>query len=143
MSTAAPTAPAQPLRAHMARMRDLLKELLVSGLPDGATRDNGPADSSHRLPNTLSIGIKDVSSSVLLATLSEQLAASAGAACHTSAASVSSVLKAMDVPLEYAVGTLRLSTGRHTTHTSTGTTGTAKATEPDMSEIRGAMVGLA
>ena len=45
----------------------------------------------------------------------EQVAASAGAACHSSAASISSVLKAMDVPLAYAVGTLRLSTGRHTT----------------------------
>lgn len=52
---------------------------------------------------------------MLLARLSDQLAASAGAACHTQSASVSAVLKAMDVPLEYALGTLRLSTGRHTT----------------------------
>jgi cysteine desulfurase len=67
------------------------------------------------LPNTLSIGLRGVQSSVLLARLSDELAASAGAACHTTQASVSSVLRAMDVPLEYAVGTLRLSTGRHTT----------------------------
>ena len=69
----------------------------------------------HRLPNTLSIGLRGVQSSVLLARLSNDLAASAGAACHTTQASVSSVLRAMDVPLEYAVGTLRLSTGRHST----------------------------
>ena len=106
---------AAPLRAHMARSRDMLKRLLVEGLPEGATRDNGPADAAHRLPNTLSIGIAGVRSSELLNSLSEQLAASAGAACHSHAAAVSSVLQAMDVPLEYAVGTLRLSTGRHTT----------------------------
>ena len=106
---------ATPLRAHMASTRDLLKSLLVEGLPEGATRDNGPAEAAHRLPNTLSIGIQDVSSGELLANLSEELAASAGAACHTSHASISSVLKAMDVPTSYAVGTLRLSTGRHTT----------------------------
>ena len=99
----------------MSKTRDLLKKLLCEGLPEGATRDNGPADPAHRLPNTLSIGLKGVSSGALLNALSEQLAASAGAACHTNAASVSAVLKAMDVPLEYAVGTLRLSTGRHTT----------------------------
>ena len=28
---------------------------------------------------------------------------------------MSSVLEAMDVPMEYAIGTLRLSVGRHTT----------------------------
>ena len=51
----------------------------------------------------------------LLETLSERLAASAGAACHANAASVSAVLRALRVPPEFAVGTLRLSTGRHTT----------------------------
>ena len=76
--------------------------------------DNGPADAAHRLPNTLSVGLKGVRASELLATLSERLAASAGAACHTQAASVSAVLRAMDVPLEYAVGT-SAGTGRHTT----------------------------
>ena len=74
-----------------------------------------PRAHRHRLPNTLSIGLRDVKASVLLARLGDQLAASAGAACHTQTASVSAVLKAMDVPLEYAIGTLRLSTGRHTT----------------------------
>ena len=52
---------------------------------------------------------------VLLAHLKEHLAASAGAACHSESASISAVLRAMGVPTEYAVGTLRLSTGRHTT----------------------------
>jgi cysteine desulfurase len=46
------------------------------------------------------------------------VAASAGAACHTAeaaAAHVSHVLRAMAVPTPLAVGTLRLSVGRHTT----------------------------
>ena len=45
--------------------------------------------------------------SELLAALSEEVAASAGAACHTDATSVSAVLRAMRVPHEYAVGTPR------------------------------------
>ncbi len=48
--------------------------------------------------------------------MQDQLAASAGSACHgTGGASISSVLAAMNVPPEFAVGTLRLSVGRHTT----------------------------
>lgn len=94
-------------------------------------RVNGPADPTQRLPNTLSISVSGLNASHLLAALSESLAASAGAACHSthgpalgaapSAASaapppsISAVLKAMGVPVEFAVGTLRLSTGRHTT----------------------------
>lgn len=82
--------------------------------PSGV-RIHGPADASLRLPNTLSIGLRGVRAAELLASLSERLAASAGAACHTGEAGVSPVLRAMGVPVEYAVGTLRLSTGRHTT----------------------------
>ncbi len=75
--------------------------------------------SSQRLPNTLSISIKGLNSSRLLATLSDRLAASAGAACHAQDADggghavVSSVLSAMGVSQDYAMGTLRLSVGRH------------------------------
>ena len=99
----------------MAAMRTLLLELLTDGLGPEIVRVNGPADAAHRLPNTLSVGLVGVRSSELLATLSESVAASAGAACHTDHAAVSAVLRAMDVPHAQAVGTLRLSTGRHTT----------------------------
>ena len=101
--------------AHMAAMRTLLLELLTDGLGPEIVRVNGPADAAHRLPNTLSVGLVGVRSSELLATLSESVAASAGAACHTDHAAVSAVLRAMEVPHAQAVGTLRLSTGRHTT----------------------------
>ena len=106
---------ASPLQAHMRMTRDRLATKLVEGLPESSCRINGPSDDSHRLPNTLSIGIRGVRSSLLLSRLSEKLAASAGAACHSHAANISAVLRAMEVPTDYAMGTLRLSTGRHTT----------------------------
>lgn len=42
------------------------------------------------------------------------MAASPGAACHSEAVSVSHVLEAMQVPLEWAKGTIRFSVGRMT-----------------------------
>ena len=50
----------------------------------------------------------------LLKSVSHQVAASAGATCH-SAAGVSSILRAMHVPIEFARGTVRLSLGPTTT----------------------------
>jgi len=97
----------------MAHLRDELQKLLVQGLPEGCVRINGPNEPTKRLPNTLSISIKGIVGGQLLSELSEELAASAGSACHTGGATVSGVLGAMGVPPEWAVGTLRLSVGRH------------------------------
>jgi cysteine desulfurase len=47
--------------------------------------------------------------------MSDRVAASAGAACHSDEATVSPVLQAMGVPFAYARGTLRFSVGRMTT----------------------------
>lgn len=95
---------------HMLFMRDRLEK----GLKDriSALRING--DPEKRLPNTSSVSFKGLEANVVLNGL-ENIAASAGAACHSDHVSVSSVLKAMDVPLEYAMGTLRFSVGRFTT----------------------------
>ncbi|KAL4448398.1 hypothetical protein ABPG75_005617 [Micractinium tetrahymenae] len=101
--------------AHMAALRDSLQEQLLAGLPAGTARVNGPAEPAARLPNTLSIGIAGIQASTLLAELSDRLAASAGAACHSNGGAVSAVLRAMGVPTQPALGTLRLSVGRHTT----------------------------
>jgi cysteine desulfurase len=51
----------------------------------------------------------------LLAKIADRVAASAGAACHAEGVDVSSVLRAMDVPLEYAMGTVRFSVGKMNT----------------------------
>ena len=103
---------------HTKSMRDLLFEKLRSlhGMKNRFVA-NGPKDDSKRLPNTLSVAIRDISAGSLLLELKDELAASAGAACHSSDAtgSISSVLLAMNLDENLARGTLRLSVGRHTT----------------------------
>ncbi|WP_461643933.1 cysteine desulfurase family protein [Labilibaculum euxinus] len=68
------------------------------------------------LPNTLSVSFKKIPVNEILSRL-KHVAASAGAACHTDCVSVSATLDAMNVPLEYAMGTIRFSVGRYTTKT--------------------------
>jgi cysteine desulfurase len=95
---------------HMQKMRDLL----YAGLRQqwGEIRLNGHPEK--RLPNTLSVCFKSIEANTLLAEI-ESVAASAGAACHSDSVKISSVLQAMHVPLEYAMGTVRFSTGKMTT----------------------------
>lgn len=66
------------------------------------------------LPNTLSLSFKNVEANTLLSELN-QVAASAGAACHADNVTVSQVLTAMNVLLAFAMGTIRFSTGKYTT----------------------------
>ena len=101
---------------HMEAMRSRLLAQLEGKLEEAGirVRANGPSDPSKRLPNTLSVGLENIHSGDLLAEICDQVAASAGATCH-SAAGVSSVLRAMKVPEEFARGTLRLSVGPKTT----------------------------
>ncbi len=96
---------------HMEAMRDRLEEGLRNHIPE--VRVNGHPE--HRLPNTLSIGFSGVESDSLLSEIEDRIAASAGAACHADQVEISSVLQAMQVPRDFAKGTLRLSTGRMTT----------------------------
>ena len=95
---------------HMQQMRDRLEEGLTVHFP--GLRING--HRQQRLPNTSSISFKGVEASTVLAQM-QGVAASAGAACHSEQVDVSSVLEAMRVPREYAMGTVRLSVGRYTT----------------------------
>ncbi len=95
---------------HMKSMRDRLHDKLSeSGLD---FRLNGHPE--NRLPNTLSLSFYKVEANTVLSEL-DDVAASAGAACHSDQVDVSAVLEAMQVPIEYAMGTIRLSTGRSTT----------------------------
>jgi cysteine desulfurase len=97
--------------SHMESMRDLLHEGLKSRLTD--TRLNGHPE--RRLPNTLSLSFLGLEANRLLEEIGLDVAASAGAACHSDTVEISHVLEAMRVPLEWAKGTLRFSTGRMTT----------------------------
>ena len=73
---------------------------------------NGNPDFS--LPNTLSVSFKNLQANKILGRM-KNVAASAGAACHTDSISISATLEAMKVPMEYAMGTIRFSVGRYTT----------------------------
>jgi cysteine desulfurase len=66
------------------------------------------------LPNTLSVSFKNIEANMLLSYL-PQVAASAGAACHTDSISVSATLAAMQLDKAFAMGTVRFSVGKYST----------------------------
>lgn len=92
------------------KTRDYLHSLLKEALPQ--IKLNGHPEK--RLPNTLSISFPRIEANTLISRL-DGVAASAGAACHAESIDVSAVLEAMLVPLDYAMGTIRFSTGRGNT----------------------------
>ena len=104
----------QDLGEKMVRMkflRDRLHEGLLGRLFN--IRLNG--SHQHRLPNTLNISFKGLEANRILEKIGLEVAASAGAACHSDSVEISHVLKAMSTPIEWAMGTLRFSVGRMTT----------------------------
>jgi len=108
----------QQWRLNAERMEGLRTRFLhnlQNGLGEENIRVNGPSDPASRLPNTLSVGLRNVQSGELLKIISNKVAASAGSACHASGGGVSEVLKCINVPDEFARGTLRLSVGPGTT----------------------------
>jgi cysteine desulfurase len=98
-----------PHSMKLAKLRDMLQDGITKNIPD--TIVNGHPEK--RLPNTASIAFKGVKADALLGKMSG-IAASAGAACHSDNVKISSVLEAMAVPTEYAMGTIRFSVGRYT-----------------------------
>ena len=99
--------------SHFQAMRDRLHTGLLASLPENSFVLNGHPEL--RLPNTLSLGFYKIEANTLLAQISDKVAASAGAACHSGAVNLSHVLEAMNVPVDYAMGTIRFSVGRGTT----------------------------
>jgi cysteine desulfurase len=97
--------------AHLRDLRDRLCSELNDAVPD--TRIN--CDPNHSVPNTLSVCFRGIESHTLLAAVHPRVAASTGSACHSQDAKISSVLQAMNVPVEWARGTVRFSVGRFTT----------------------------
>ncbi|MFP4345479.1 MAG: cysteine desulfurase family protein [Anaerolineales bacterium] len=100
-------------RARLRMLRDRLHTGLIDALGEDRVRLNGHPE--QRLPNTASLSFRNVEANVLLAEINAAVAASAGAACHADSVSISSVLRAMDVPIDWAMGTVRFSVGRPTT----------------------------
>lgn len=69
-----------------------------------------------RLPGNVNLSFKNVSGTALLVLLEEEgIYASAGSACSAGKTSLSHVIKAIQVPKEYAYGTIRFTLGRETT----------------------------
>ena len=99
--------------SHLKTMRDRLHQGLEEILGSESLRLNG--HPTQRLPNTLSLCFKKVPGNILLDEINTMVAASAGSACHADQISVSSVLAAMRVPIDWAMGTIRFSVGRFTT----------------------------
>lgn len=106
---------ARNLASHAEKIKKL-RERLHGGLKNslgGMIRLNGHPEK--RLPNTLSLSFKNIEATRLLEEIGLEVAVSAGAACHSGRVEISHVLKAMQVPEEWAKGTVRFSLGRMTT----------------------------
>jgi cysteine desulfurase len=95
--------------ARVAGLRDRLWELLSRDVA-GIAQNGDPA---ARLPNTLNVRFPRVLGSAVLAAAPE-IAASTGSACHEGGESASAVLLAMGIDAESALGSVRLTLGRHT-----------------------------
>jgi cysteine desulfurase len=96
---------------HSADLRMLLERKLRAGIVDLVVH----GDAENKLPNTLSVALPGVEATELLARLENEVAASAGAACHSGGDAMSHVLVAMGVPRELARCTVRFSVGRFST----------------------------
>jgi len=96
---------------HMKMLRDRLHDGLFCELVQ--IKPNGHPDK--RLPNTLSVSFKGLEANRILEEIGLEVAASAGAACHSDTVEISHVLQAMNIPIDWAKGTIRFSVGRMTT----------------------------
>lgn len=95
---------------RMRALRDRLLARLQQAAP-GLTLVGHPTE---RLPNTLNVLFPNVSGRQLLASCPGVLASN-GSACHADSEEPSAILLALGIPREAALGTVRLSVGRHTT----------------------------
>ncbi|MEW6348436.1 MAG: cysteine desulfurase family protein [Thermodesulfobacteriota bacterium] len=104
---------AQGLERNMVHMQQT-RDRLYQGLVDSAGEAKLNGHPALRLPNTLSVSFRNLEATAILEEIGLDVAASAGAACHADRVEISHVLQAMEVPVEWAKGTLRFSTGRMT-----------------------------
>lgn len=99
--------------ARQSAMRDWLIRELLARIPESALNGH----PQQRLPNNVSLSMKDTEGELLLLKLDLLgIAASAGSACTASALEPSHVLLAMGRAREMARGSLRFSLGRWSTH---------------------------
>ncbi len=99
-----------------AQQMQITRDRLYVGIKRGCKQVRLNGHPEKRLPNTLSLSFHGLEANRILEKISVAVAASAGAACHADTVEVSHVLTAIGVPLDWAKGTLRLTTGRKTTN---------------------------
>ncbi len=97
--------------AHMTRLRNRLHDGITAKVD--RVRLNGHPEL--RLPNTLSLSFYGLEANRILEEIGLEVAASAGAACHSDTVEISHVLTAMHIPEDWAKGTVRFSIGKMTT----------------------------
>jgi len=93
-------------------MRNYFIKRILQEIPDSQLNGH----SKKRLPGNANLSFRGVSGTALLILLEEEgIYASAGSACSAGSTSLSHVIKALEVPKEYAYGTIRFTLGRETT----------------------------
>ena len=96
----------------VALLRDTLEQGLLNSIKD--LKVNG--DIENRLPNTTNISFGYIEGESILMLLDEYgICASSGSACTSGSLEPSHVLRAMQVPFEFAHGSIRFSLGRYNT----------------------------
>jgi len=97
---------------RLAALRDHLIGSVLEEIPDARLTGH----PNQRLPNHASFVFKGVDGNALLMLLDiEGFACSSGSACKTGSPEPSDVLTALDIPPEWALGSLRVTLGNHTT----------------------------
>ena len=97
---------------EMTGLRNYFYRNLKKAVPDVIC--NGHKE--RRLPGNLNVSFKDIPGTALLVLLEESgIYASAGSACSSGNTTLSHVVQAIQVPKEYAYGTIRFSLGVDTT----------------------------
>jgi len=95
---------------EVAAMRDRLEQGILEAVPHCFVT----GDPQNRLPNTTNIAFEFVEGEAILMLLNKQgIAASSGSACTSGSLEPSHVMRAMDIPLTAAHGSVRLSLSRY------------------------------
>lgn len=99
-------------RRHLLELRGRFEERLAQELPQAVIFAAG----AERLPNTVFMAVPGVEGQTLLQALDRQgIAVSSGSACGSEQTEPSSVLKAMGVDNDLALGAIRISLGKDST----------------------------
>jgi cysteine desulfurase len=95
-------------------LRDRLEDQVLARFP--IAQLNGISSREKRLPNTSNISFAGYDGSEITNQLdSAGICVSTGSACHSGSTEASAVLRAMRIPSEIALGSIRFSVGRYNT----------------------------